>query len=503
MTFLLGVHLRDRRDTIQHLPTSDVCVVGAGPAGLTAALALGSAGHSVVLLESGGERSSRRDQELNDGDHEGEAYAGLARTRHRQVAGTVNIWDVGVGGERGAKYAPLSPRDLADWPISWNDLEPYYIEAQRLCGLGPFEYGAAYWATRDRRPFRLEGTGLESAVYQFGLAKRFTHTIVSKLRDTEAITLVPSTTVVELWIDRGTHHLRGVRAVDGKGQVLEVQARMVILACGAVENARLLLLAGLGGHSGWLGQGFMEHARDFSLALVPDSLELLAEAAFYDLYSSEDGFLVGGRLALTDDAVQSAGLPNGSMTLVPRARAHTGRLLLDGVRRSIHRAVGVTRQRRYGWSQVRSPSKTFGGFEIILNLEQRPHRWNRIELADRADQFGNPLPRLVLRWTDREQHKLDELRELLGGWFRAANLGRLVFARGRRPDLSAHHHAGTTRMGIDPSDGVVDPDGRLFELDNLYLAGASVFPTVGFANPTLTIVAMALRLARHTHAVLR
>jgi choline dehydrogenase-like flavoprotein len=164
--------------------------------------------------------------------------------------------------------------------------------------------------------------------------------------------------------------------------------------------------------------------------------------------------------------------------------------------------VGLKRQTRYGWSQVRSPSKEFGDFGIILNLEQRPHRWNRIELTRRTDRFGNPLPRLVLRWTDREQQQLNELRKLLGAWFRDADLGRLVFERDSRPNLSAHHHAGTTRMGIDPTDGVVDPNGRLFEMDNLYLAGASVFPTAGCANPTLTIVAMALRLAQHTQAVL-
>jgi choline dehydrogenase-like flavoprotein len=490
----------DGPDTIRHLSKFfDVCVVGAGPAGLAIAAALGSAGRHVALIESGGWYSSPGDQELNDGDCDAGPYAGLSCTRHRQVGGTVNIWDVGVGGRQGAKFVPLSQSDLADWPIGWKELEPHYVEAQRLCGLGPFEYGATYWATPGHRPFELAGTGLQNAVYQFGFALGFTHGLVDSLRVAQAVTLAPSITVVKLLLDKRSHKVSGVRGVTSEGKVVEVRARIFILACGAVENARLLLLAGLGGKSGWLGQGFMEHARDFSMNLVPFSRALFAEASFYDLHTSRDGFLVGGRLTLSEDVIRSAGLPNGSITLVPKGAAR----LFERLYHAVDGVFGSTRQRRYGWSKVRSPAKRFDSFGIKLNLEQRPHRWNRIELSNRQDRFGNPLPRLVLRWTDREQNKLDELRGLLREWFSTASLGSLVFTKGRHPSLSAHHHAGTTRMGTGPEEGVVDRDGRMFELDNLYLAGASVFPTAGFANPTLTIVAMALRLARHINDALR
>ena len=150
--------------------TPDVCVVGGGPAGLTTALTLGAAGRRVVLLESGGFDSSAAAQELNDGDNEGEPYAGLGLTRHRQIGGTANVWDVRVHGKPGAKYVPLSPRDMADWPIGWDELEPHYVEAQGVCGLGPLEYGAARWTTPAHPPFELNGTGLTSGVYQFGYA---------------------------------------------------------------------------------------------------------------------------------------------------------------------------------------------------------------------------------------------------------------------------------------------------------------------------------------------
>jgi choline dehydrogenase-like flavoprotein len=485
--------------------TPDVCVVGGGPAGLTTARTLGAAGRRVVLLESGGFDSSPAVQELNDGDYEGDPYLGLGLTRTRGLGGTANDWDVRIDGKPGAKYVPLSARDMRDWPIRADELKPHYVEAQRVCGLGPLEYGAAYWTAPARRPFELDGTGLTSGVYQFGYAERFTRELVGELRAMESVSVVAGT-VVDLSIDRSSWQLSAVRAIDGDGRLLELKARIVILACGAVENARLLLLAdfGGGGSSEWLGRCFMEHARDFSMVLVPDSPELFANAAFYDFWTMEDGAQVGGCIALTEEALDRFQLPNGAMTLVPQIRRRANRLLAARAPAPLRRALRMAPNGRYGWSRVRSPERTFDRFQIVLNLEQRPHPSNRIELSTRRDRFGNPLPRLVLRWTDEEQERLENLRELLREWFSVAGLGSLKTEEGRRrPDLNGHHHAGTTRMAFDRRDGAVDPNGRVFGVENLYVVGGSVFPSAGFANPTLTIVALALRLARHLDHLLR
>lgn len=469
----------------------DVCVVGAGPAGLSAALYLGEAGRTVSILESGSVSSSPAAQELNDGDHEGEPYVGLTASRHRQVGGTVNIWNVPLSGRLGAKYVPLVEPDLADWPIELSELTPFYREAQVLCGLGPFEYGARFWATADRQPLDLAGTALTSGVYQFGPQTPFTVELPRRLDALDGVTLVPSATVVGL--AAGDDPPR-VEAIGEDGQLLVVRPKVIVLACGAVENARLLLLAGLGPESAWLGKGFMEHARDFSLSMIPDSPEFIRAASFYDLHRSEGGHLIGGRLALREEALVDLQLPNASMTLFPRPVID--RSFLARLRRALPGSHRVSAG-RYGWSQEPAQDSAPRDIRVVLNAEHRPHRANRVELSNRTDRFGNRLPRLVLDWTPEDQTQFDRLRDVVRESLRTRGIGWLQFESGSRPDLSAHHHAGTTRMAADREDGVVDPEGRLFQSERVFVAGASVFPTAGFANPTLTIVAMAIRLARH------
>ncbi len=477
--------------------TFNVCIVGAGPAGLAVAGELAAAGRRFVVLESGAFAADESVQALNDGEHEGVPYDGLMRTRHRRVGGTANLWNVDVAGRVGAKYTPLSARDMRDWPFGRGELEPYYVEAQALCGLGPFEYGAEYWRTEARAPWALEGTGLESRVYQFGSAERLLGNLLGRVRGEESGGAVLASSVTAVGLMREGRRVVGVRAVSSSGQMEHVRARAVVLAAGAIENARLLLLDGEGEESAWLGRGFMEHARDFSLVLVPLSAGLYARSGFYDLHAGAGGHLIGGHLAATDESLERLRLPGAAVTLVPRrgGRERRGRVraVLGALRGRFERAASPA---RYGWSRVPSPERVFEAFDLVVNIEQRPRASNRVELGRRRDRLGNPLPRLVLEWSDEEQAGLERLRGLLAEAFIGSRLGRLQVVAGRRPDLSAHHHAGTTRMAKSPIAGVVDAEGRVFGRENLYVAGASVFPSAGFANPTLTVVALGVRLGR-------
>jgi choline dehydrogenase-like flavoprotein len=132
-------------------------------------------------------------------------------------------------------------------------------------------------------------------------------------------------------------------------------------------------------------------------------------------------------------------------------------------------------------------------------VEQSPHPENRVTLSARRDSLGVPLPALHWSWRADDHARLERLRALIARDLE--RIGTVTVDTDARPDPNAHHHAGTTRMHDDPMLGVTDRDGRVHATDNLYVAGASTFPTAGFANPTLSIVALAVRLARHLGTV--
>lgn len=472
-----------------------------GPAGLTVASRLADLGRSVTILESGTTQSSPHARSLNAGTHEGVPYVGLEESRGRQIGGTANDWNVFRGRTVGAKYVPLDEQDLRDWPISWNDMLPYYAEAQQICGLGPFEYGAERSVRAQKVPFPVEQHGLNNGVYHFGEADRFTRRIPRELRRSGHVRILTHCSVVGLGSKTGVPSISGVRFVDHHRREWLARSRLVVLACGAVENARRLMLHGL--DFPWLGRGFMEHARDFSLTFQPYDRRLFQSAGFYDLHRTDHGGWMIGRLGLSSELMQALDLPNAAVSIIPAPADQPQRTPWNRRARSfVRRLCGGEEIRRYGWSSQKIEVDTFEAFRLIVNVEQDPYPHNRISLGSAVDTFGHRLPHLSLSWTAQEQERLQRLRNVLAETFRSAGLGAVEGDSTAVPDLSAHHHAGTTRMSADSKDGVVDETCRVFGSDNLFVAGGSIFPRAGYANPTLSIVALALRLADHLDSIL-
>ena len=490
---------------------TDVCIVGGGPAGLTLAGELAGGAMDVILLESGGEEPVPRIQALNDGDVVGDAYAGLQVTRHRQLGGTSCIWNTLVRRSVGAKYAPLDAIDLEErpsvdrsgWPFDHAELLPYYARAQQICGLGPLDYDAGCWTRGTRALLPPAGPHLVSRVYQLGTRAELVAANIIRLRSVGNVRLCCNTTVLRLVTD-GTGR-RVVRAEAGSpgGARWTVRAKHFVLACGAVENPRLLLASGdspegLGNRYGWVGRCFMEHPRDRSITLTPRAGDSYREWSFYDTHTATDGTCILGRLALSGDAVRSGELPNASATLLARLTPRLERVRDALGARRLLRPIGHWLVRGgHGWSRHPAPSRVLAGFTLLLNVEQEPHADNRVLLGSRRDAFGSPLPELHWRWRPADQRRLERLRAVVAGELEAMSVGRVTVARELHPDPNAHHHAGTTRMHASERGGVLDPNGRVHALENLYVTGASAFPTAGFANPVLTIVALAVRLAEH------
>ena len=486
---------------------ADICVIGGGPAGITLAREFVGCAARIIVLESGGRRSEARAQTLNVGDFVGAPYAGLDVTRHRQLGGTASIWNTPLNGVAGAKYVPLDAcdfdsvpgTDIPGWPFGLDVLETYYEQAQSVCGLGPFEYSGEFWC-RNGRPFPMADSAAELSVYQFGPARLFTDTYVRELEASETVEVMFHATALALGLHRNGRAASRVDVGTLDKRRFQIRPRHVVLAAGAVENARLLLVSKEPGQDtpgdkhGWVGRCFMEHPRDYSLSLLPDEKAFFTQAAFFDRHEAADGTIIGGRIALDTDAVTRQGLLNASMTMLPliRDRSRSWRHRIAAWARD---AFGRERNDGYGWSTYAEPEKLFSGFRFILNSEQRPRRKNRILLSTAKDALGVPQVEVHWNWNSEDEYQLDRLRKTFASALNSANVGSVRVDSGQRIDPNAHHHSGTTRMSSDPAGGVVDIDGCVHGMENLHATGASVFPTSGFANPTLTVIALSIRLA--------
>ncbi|HEY2897716.1 MAG TPA: GMC family oxidoreductase [Gemmatimonadaceae bacterium] len=483
---------------------TDVCIIGAGPAGLVLAAELVDKRCDVIVIESGGHRAEAQILALNVGETSGDVYAGLSATRHRGVGGTAQLWNSAIAGRVGAKYAPLDAGDFeprpgrehTGWPFGFGDLRADYERAQNLCGIGPFAYDGAAWADALHQPWSALRPALVSRVYQTGTRDALLSPLLASIARATNVRLCTHASAVALRGDPSGRNITRVSIATPGGARWTLRAKRVVLAAGAVENARMLLLTddgsgALGNASGWVGRGFMEHPRDRALTLHPRTPDLYSHSVFYDRWRAGDGTWLIGRLALDHTALGSEDLLNASATLFPRASVMRRRL------RAASPSI-VTRwlwNEGHGWSRAGGGARVYDGFTVMLNVEQTPHPENRVTLSTRCDSLGVPLAALHWSWHADDHSRLERLRARFATELEV--MGTVTIDRVTRPDPNAHHHAGTTRMHADSRHGVTDMHGRVHGTDNVYVAGASTFPTAGFVNPMLTIVALSVRLARH------
>ena len=475
---------------------ADVCVAGGGVAGLATALELEEAGVRVALVERG---------QVEDAEVEG-SYPPLSTTRAAGFGGTAALWTAELApGQLGARYAPLAPIDFearegvpwSGWPFGRAHLEPFYARAWELCRAGPF--GDA--------PASRNGDVADVA-FGHGPRSVFMREHPERVARSNSIRAFVGGTAVD--VEREGDAVSALRVATGAGRSFAVRARDFVLALGGVENARFLLLAGLGNAHDLVGRFFMDHpTARCRLDPAPDALPRLGA---YDI-RHVNGHVALTAFGLSEATLRREGLPNGGFFLVPAAGPRRLGDLAAAAHRRVARAVpalaATTRLTARsallntlgvgpvsGWSRLRRAPAAFDVYHV-LELPPEPER--RVELGSRRDELGRPVARL--RWfvSDGELDAHDRAEQLVAGALDEAGLGRLETARQVGGELhpTAHHHLGTTRMADDPRRGVVDADGRVHGVPNLYVTGGSVFPSAGYVNPTLTMVALASRLAAH------
>lgn len=536
---------------------TDVCVIGSGPAGMTVALELERAGVQVAVLESAGVEADPeidRLQEAEAGFHFGsvEQISGT-----RRVGGNANLWSVDLGhGRRGLRLVPFGTADLevrpwmpgSGWPITMRDLAPHYVRAQALFGLPDIGYEATPWERDGARRLPLDPAIVRSDVFQFADRTVFSSDHLALLRRSETCTVYHHAHVVELRTDSSGSRVTEARVATAVGREITVRAAVVVVAAGGLASTQLLLAsddvrrAGSARGNDALGRYFMDHPLVDGGEFVPSDRAMFDHMDLYDLRTVH-GVPVMGHLRISDEVLRSEPVPALSTMLFPRHRSHResgpgserdavarrsavavrdalrGRRLpalgdnwravtrLDAILdRSLH--TGGRRSTYVGhggWSQLRRKPRRFDFFRVLHQAEQPPHAENRVGLGQERDSFG--MRRLTIDWSWRESDAAGVRRaqELVAYGVRRAGLGEVRLPASVAPVVagsSTNHYLGTTRMSRDPAQGVVDEVCRVHWLDNLYVASTSVFPTGGFANPTLTLVAIAARIADTVRALL-
>jgi choline dehydrogenase-like flavoprotein len=506
---------------------TDVCIVGAGAAGITLARELSGSSIRVAVLESGGFEYDTETQSLYQGPSVGLPYTDLNVPRLRFFGGTTNHWG---GICRPFEEADFEARDgirFTGWPIRKSEIDPFYDRAAEVVRLPSREWDLSHWAPPDELapldlpPDRIVSRAAQTVVpdlRSFGTGYR------DQLRRAQNVTVYLHANATGVEADEAGGTATSVQVATLSGNRFSVGARVFVLATGAVENARLLFLSnqrqprGLGNQHDLVGRFFLEHPRFLGGTIVPFGRH--PNLGFYDDHAVEGG-RVRGYLASSKEFQLAEGLLDLQFRLelgygeAPEEASDFARhvLTLAGDLESWQRIaipgtpfpipyLDVVRE------ALDSPEDTYiylhGRIETIgvtTRFEQAPNPDSRILPVRERDELG--MQRVALDWrlSDVDRHNVRRSLELLGAELGRAGIGRLriLFDEnepGWPDDLGGgQHHMGTTRMSDDPKQGVVDRNCRVHGMSNLYVAGSSVFPTPGGGTPTLMLVALAIRLA--------
>ncbi len=512
---------------------ADLCIIGGGAAGI--AIAREFVGHDcrVCILESGGTAYEDETQALTRGETVGLPYE-LDTTRARYFGGSTNWWAGFCRPFEDYHFVKRPWVPHSGWPISRQDLDPFYRRSFDLCGIDDRTFVAEDAAAALDKPelkIARGGSGrFVSSVTPLGDERlRFGTFFGAELERAHNVCVYLHANTVHLQASDNAQRVTSVRAATLSGNTFSVAAKVFILATGAIENARLLLLSndrlanGLGNQHDLVGRYFMEHATftagtvalegcdgpsplydsKYAVLNLPFAVEInpsvrvqreqrLLETAVYfnAVFRGEDSAGVDALKRLRE------AMWRRTTASFPAAELRT--IAADGVNVACFILGWMSRARFLLKNHV-----------VNLHLEQAPNPDSRVLLSDRRDRLGLPMVRLDWQLTELDRQTVRRTTALLGEEIAHAGWGRFTQALPQgsgapfpQPDW-IWHHIGTTRMHHDPRQGVVDENCRVHGLGNLFVAGSSVFPTAGNHCPTLTLLALGLRLADHLKAALR
>jgi len=529
---------------------TNICIVGAGAAGIAMALDLAGSRIRVLVLESGGIKADAPTQQLYAGSvADATLHSPPDRYRQRRFGGSTTIW--------GGRCVPFDEIDFearaylphSGWPFGRKELEQHYVRANELCEAGAFAYLAREAFNGGLRPMI---SGFHSQVFTQDTLERFSRPTDfgacygDRLRAADNVCVLLHANLTSLNLNGQGTRVSSATVQTLGGKTFSVQADHFVLAAGGLEVARLLLACrdvqpqGIGNDRDQVGRYYMCH-----IAGTVGRLEFHRPQSVWHGYDiSRDGVYCRRRLALTADAqrrwqvggfvarlhhprITDPSHQTGILSLLYLAKGmipyeygkrlhgeeaadfltwmrHVGNVASDPYDTAaflLHWVRYRTFARRKFPSVIVRPKANC--YSLDFHAEQEPNPSSRVTLDAEIDALGMPRIRVDWRYSAGDVEAVRRSIGLLAAELRRCKVGTFNYdpatleAEMIRYGAYGGHHIGTARMGTDPHTSVVDPDCRVHGVANLFVAGAATFPTSSQANPTLTVVALSLRLAGH------
>ena len=507
----------------------DVCIIGSGAAGITLAREFLSTQHSILVLEGGGGIFEEPSQDPYRSSVTGLPHGGIHAGRVRVLGGSTTLWAGQALRLFGIDFAERDWVPYSGWPIDRTTLDPYYLRAEDVMQIPLCTNDRRTWPSSDSIPPAYDAEKLTSVYSQFAAVPDFSKKYRKSLADAPNVRLLLHANVTQLVPNESATALREVQVRSLDGHALLVRARYFIVCCGGIESARLLLLSdavepsGIGNRHDVVGRFFQDHP-GMAIPIKP-----LQTERFQVLYNStrQHGVRYSVKIIASPEFQRSQKISHvGSEVYYPIADDDPLRAAKDLLKRAKQRqfaqlptSLGIIARKPQKVARAAfqhyfrgMPASVGSGVPHLgVGGEQQPNPSSRVTLDGERDVLG--LRRTKLNWclSAGDSRSIVRFVDAVASEWKRLGIAELqtdsVEIMGREKGehggyVDANHHMGTTRMGTNPLTSVVDARCRVHGYENLYIGSSSVFPTGGFSNPTLTVLALCLRIADELKSLL-
>jgi choline dehydrogenase-like flavoprotein len=503
---------------------AQICIVGSGAAGIAIAKEFIGSQTQVILLESGSKIFEKQTQSLYNSKLVGLPHHSINHGRARILGGTTTLW--------AGQALPLYDIDFqyrewvfnSGWPFDRQYLETFYRRAESIMNLPAFSYDEREQFPGIVSPPAFDHTRLQSAISQFSPTPNFAECYYSELKTAANIHVLLHANVTNIQTNPEATHVEHIDIKSLVGKTGYVKAKYYIVCCGAIETARLLLASntiekdGLGNGYNLVGRYFQDHPQYCIGPILPKNRQ-----HFMEMFNSRKQKKVKYQPKLIaspdlqrqmriQNVIAEVCYPPTEESAIEAAKVFLKSIRQPDLRSKLPKAFKnilkhpdelLKAAHRYFITNQPVQDTSVPAY-LGIGIEQQPNPNSHVYLGDEMDALG--MRRICLDWqlTDADRLTMQVFTRVVAQEFERLDIGTINLHNFYLPEMlddlagyvgDAAHHIGTARMCNNPTQGVVDSNCRVHNIDNLYIGSGAVFPTGGASNPTLTIIALCLRIA--------